>query len=255
METTATVPTWLEGITLFSLAFVVVICWGLYMVGRRTENKGAAWFAIGYIVVWYVLLYILNTRNTFQIRPDVPPRLLQPVVLGLVIPLLLFGLIKPLRELMFAIPLPWIVGVQAFRIMGAVFFVLYFMGYMPAIFGIPASIGDIVVSLAALPLAYLISKRHPQALTWTVIWSIFGMADHLLAFSIGFLTSPGPLRDLTPFGGTNSIITLYPMVIFPTFRVPVGLFINIFLLWKIRRERQQSGHYAPKMPAMSAAGD
>jgi len=237
---TVLIPTWLESIILFDLIFVAVLCWGLYIVGQRSNTRGAAWFAIGYVLVWYGLLYLLNSQNTFQIRPDMPPRLLQPVILGLVVPSLLFGFIRPLRELMFAIPLTWIVGIQVFRIIGAIFLVLFFLGYMPAIFGVPFAIGDMIIGVTALPLAYLIGKRHPRALAWTVAWAIFGMADHLLAFGIGFLSSPGPLRHLTSFGDTNPILTMYPMVIFPTFRVPLGLFLNIFVLWKVRRAHRTS---------------
>lgn len=255
METTVMVPAWLESIMVFDLIFVAVLCWGLFTVGQRSNNRGAAWFAMGYLLLWYALLYLLNIRNTYQIRPDVPPLLLQPVVLGLVIPLLLFGLIKPLRELMFAIPLTWIVGVQAFRVMGTLFLVLYALGHLPAIFGVPAGIGDTIISFAALPLAYLISKRHPYALAWTVAWALFGMADHLMAFSIGFLSSPGPLRHLTSFGGTNPIITMYPLVIFPTFRVPIGLFINIFVLWKVSRERKGLRQQSSTAVSLSAVAD
>lgn len=255
METTVAIPAWLDSIMAFDLLFVAVLCWGLFHVGRRSNKRGAAWFAIGYLLLWYAILYVLNTRNTYQIRPDVPPRLLQPVILGLVVPLILFTAIKPLRELMFAIPLTWIVGVQVFRVMGVLFLVLYFLGYMPAIFGLPAGTGDLIITVAALPIAYLISKRHSRALFWAAAWAIFGMADHLMAFSIGFLSSPGPLRDLTSFGSTNPIITMYPLVIFPTFRVPIGLFINIFVLWKIRRERQHAQQPARDLTTASAAAD
>lgn len=255
METTVMVPAWLESIMVFDLIFVAVLCWGLYTTGQRSNNRGAAWFAIGYLLVWYALLYVLNIRNTYQIRPDVPPLLLQPVVLGLAIPLILFGLIKPLRDLMFAVPLTWIVGVQAFRVMGTLFLVLYALGHLPAIFGVPAGIGDTIISFAALPLAYMIRKRHPRALFWTAAWAIFGMADHLMAFSIGFLSSPGPLRHLTAFGGTNPMITMYPLVIFPTFRVPIGLFINIFVLWKVRRERRMLQQHTSGMTTAGAAAD
>ncbi len=233
MQLNDSVPAWLEGIMVFDLVFVAVLCLGMIVVGRRSKNMGAAVFAVGYLIVWYGLLYVLNIKNTYQLRPDVPPRLLQPVVLGLVIPLLLFGLIRPLKALLLAIPLKWIVGMQVFRIMGVIFLPLYFMGHLPAIFGVPAGIGDSIITIVALPLAYLIHKRHPKALLWAGAAAVFGMADHFMAFGIGFLSSHGPLRDLTIFGGTNALITTYPMVIFPTFRVPIGLFINLVILRKI----------------------
>lgn len=233
MDLNQSIPAWLEGVMVFDLVYVAFLCVGLFLVARSSKNMGAGVFAIGYLVVWYALLYVLNIKNTYQLRPDVAPRLLQPVVLGLVIPLLLFGLVRPLKALMLAIPLKWIVGMQVFRIMGVIFLPLYALGYLPAIFGVPAGIGDSIITIVALPLAYLIHKRYPKALMWAAAAAVFGMADHIMAFGIGFVSSHGPLRELTSFGGTNALITTYPMVIFPTFRVPIGLFINIVILAKI----------------------
>jgi len=52
MEGSVEVPAWLEGVTVFDLALVSFLCWGLWIVGRKSNNRGASYFAIGYLMTY-----------------------------------------------------------------------------------------------------------------------------------------------------------------------------------------------------------
>lgn len=243
MNTNLVIPSWLAILQVPSLIFLFGVCWGLYNGSKlvkqpTTSHRIAAWAAIGLVIAWYGTMVFLGTRNVFWIQPGTNPRLALPVGLGIIIPLLLFSQIKPLREVLQAMPLAWLVEIQVIRIIGVVFFILYLQGHLPPQFAIPASIGDAIVSITALPLGQLIRKKHPHALKLAAAWALFGMADHIMAISLGLLTSPGPLQHLFSFGGTNLITTAYPLVLFPIFRVPIGIVINIFVLRKVAQLRK-----------------
>jgi hypothetical protein len=60
-----------------------------------------------------------------------------------------------------AVRQPWIIGVQLYRVLGAIFLILYAADKMPGLFAWPAGIGDIIVGLLA-PVVALAYARDPR---------------------------------------------------------------------------------------------
>ena len=74
-------------------------------------------------------------------------------------------------------------------LVGVVFLVLMARGQMPALWALPAGIGDILVAVTAPWVA-----RHvgmPAGKRRAIIWNLFGMADLIVAVGLGIMTSPG----------------------------------------------------------------
>ena len=78
---------------------------------------------------------------------------------------------------------------------------------------------------------------------WVVLgWNLFGIGDLVLAVTLGFLSTPGPLQRLAlDFPFTEARMVTFPLVIIPSFLVPLFLLLHLFSLRRLKREwRSQS---------------
>ena len=118
----------------------------------------------------------------------------------------------------------WLIGLQIFRVVGAVFLIEMILGHLPGIFAYPAGLGDILVGLVALGvlLAYRKSERIPKAGIFLVIG--LGIADFLSAFFFGFTSSEGPFQLFYPAVTNN--VGLFPTGMIPLFLVPYAIFFH-----------------------------
>lgn len=92
-----------------------------------------------------------------------------------------------------AIPLPWLIAVQLYRVLGVSFLVAYLWQLMPAEFELLAGIGDILIGLAAPLVAYAVMKNLRSARVLARSWNVLGIADLVLAVTLD--SSPPPPRS------------------------------------------------------------
>lgn len=132
----------------------------------------------------------------------------------------------------------WLVSLQLFRAIGAVFLIEMIIGNQPGIFAYPAGIGDILVALSALFI--LIKFRNatsisPKALIFLLLFGIF---DFLSAFFFGFTSSQTPLQLFHP-PVPNQII-LFPTGMIPLFLVPYAIFFHTLSYLNLKMHRGES---------------
>jgi hypothetical protein len=60
---------------------------------------------------------------------------------------------------------------------------------------------------------------------------------------MGALTSPG-LPHLLAFDAPNLLVTSWPLVMVPTFAVPLALMLHGLVLWRLGRETASTGRLA-----------
>jgi hypothetical protein len=120
---------------------------------------------------------------------------------------------------------------QTFRLVGVAFVVVMALGKLPAVFALPAGLGDIAVGLEAAFLARRIRRGivGPGAL-WL---NILGLVDLIVALGIGFAAGPGPARVLFVTPSTEAI-SLLPLVLIPTTVVPLAAALHVLSLAKLR---------------------
>ena len=172
------------------------------------------------------------------------------------VPTVLFGLLIPLMtaavglrlsgsiaSLVSAIPLHWIVAAQVYRIGGGIFLVLWADGRLPWQFALPAGIGDVMTGCFAVVVAVLLAQKAPGALRAAYGWCLFEIADLVVAVTMGAMTSPGRAH-LLAFDAPNLLISSYPLVMVPTFAVPLALMLHGLVLWRLRRESASTGRLA-----------
>lgn len=126
----------------------------------------------------------------------------------------------------------WLVGLQLWRAIGAVFLLELARGELPAVFALPAGVGDVLVAVVAL--AVLLSHRSkpnidrgPLLLVLTL-----GVLDFLSAFFFGFTSSEGP-QQLFAHDFPNRVL-LWPTGMIPLFLVPYAIFFHVlsWLNWR-----------------------
>jgi hypothetical protein len=221
--------------------FVAAIGLGLIWIGAahmkapaRTRYGTAAALSAAFIA-WFAAAQYLALENVYQPTPNGS---LPTVLLGLLIPLIAAAvslwLSPSIASLVSAIPLPWIVAAQIYRIGGGIFLMLWADGRMPWQFALPAGIGDVVTGAVAVVVAILLAQNAAGARRAAYVWCLFGIADLVVAVTMGGLTSPG-LLHLLAHDAPNVLITSYPLVMVPTFAVPLALMLHGLVLWRLRQ--------------------
>jgi hypothetical protein len=128
---------------------------------------------------------------------------------------------------------------HSFRVTGVVFLLYLALGHLPALFALPAGLGDIATGIAAP----LVARRLAQGTGRRAAWwfNAFGMTDLVVALTLGALTGFG-LLSITPSGAP---IAELPLALIPTAAVPVLFALHITSMVTLAR--------APR-PAPSATG-
>src|ERR1041385_9132108 len=101
---------------------------------------------------WMALSMLLGWLGVFQSGGKVP-LIAFAMIIPIVIGVWLIRRSAAVREILHAVPQSSMVGVQAYRGLGAIFLVLYGQRLLPEVFALPAGVGDVMVGFAALLVA------------------------------------------------------------------------------------------------------
>lgn len=127
------------------------------------------------------------------------------------------------------------------RVVGVLFLLVMALGHLPAIFALPAGLGDIAIGLAAPTVARRLARGDHQG---AVRFHLLGLLDLVVAISIGYLAGLGPFRplDITP---TTEPLSLLPLALVATVAVPTALALHVVVLRQLRitarRRQDQAG--------------
>jgi hypothetical protein len=91
-------------------------------------------------------------------------------------------------------------------------------------------VGDVAVGLLASAVALTAFRNRRTEARRVSWWNVLGVADPIIAVSTGFLTSRSALQD-----SPNEVVTVFPMVLIPTFLVPLSTLLHIMSLIKLKR--------------------
>jgi hypothetical protein len=129
---------------------------------------------------------------------------------------------------------------HSFRVAGVALLLTMALGHLPALFALPAGLGDITAGIAAPLIARQpASGTNRRAALW---FSAFGLTDLVVALTLGALTG-FQLINVTPSGAPISEL---PLALIPTAVVPLLLALHITSVSALRK--------APRTPLPAAAG-
>jgi hypothetical protein len=184
--------------------------------------------------LWFAAAVALAYAGAFRGMPGSPPTIEFGVFLPIVIGLVWLWRSAAAKRLLDAVPQSWLVGLQFYRVLGAIFLVMYAQGRMPAAFALPAGGGDVAVGLLAPIVAIAYARGVAGRELLVVGWNLLGLFDLANAIATGFLTSPSPFQMLS-LNAPNQLITEYPLVLVPLFGVPLAVLLHVASLIKLRR--------------------
>lgn len=219
---------------IFAFSVWAIAHWTLYK--KRMERRGLISVVVAVVLLgWLLLVNILSRSDFFATNPLFAPNLF----IGF---LVLFELLRRLfssstiKRIIEKAPMEWIIGVQTYRIAGVVFLDLHAQGLLPAAFAIPSGYGDIIVGITAPIVAIVYYLRKSYARKLAILWNYIGIADLIIALTMGALAFPLPAQFLSNDVSTE-ILALYPMAIIPLFAVPLALVLHLLGLRALKVAR------------------
>jgi hypothetical protein len=229
------------------VAVVLMVLFGLFLAQSRLDSadvtaRRVAALIAGGLVAWLLAAIWLARVELFRAGADgpIPPFIAYGTGLPILIGIAFILRSRAFGRILAAIPQHWLVGVQLYRTLGIIFLVSYADGLLPGVFAIPAGYGDILVGLSAVFVAYLYAKNGLAARRAVIGWNVLGIADLVVAVTLGTLSSPGPLHVLS-LDNPNVMISAYPLVMVPIFAVPLSILLHVCSLTKLSRDaREQS---------------
>jgi hypothetical protein len=248
------IPTWLKYDVLGgSIAIIATLVIGLNRVlvravwgtrERRTAVLGASVVLVG----WFFVALWLGRTGVYRAGPDDLPTIQFGILLPILAGVALAWVSPAVARLIDAVPGPWLVMVQLYRVLGFTFLVLYAAGRLPGFFAWPAGLGDMLVGGLA-PAVALAYSRDPKGRTSTVIlWNALGILDMTVAVVTGFLTSPSRIQPFA-FDPQNELITAFPLVLIPTFIVPLSILLHLASLTQL--EPLRHARAVPARPSIA----
>jgi hypothetical protein len=161
-----------------------------------------------------------------------------PIAVGVAAPLALFfawlRVSQSFREFVLSLDLRLIAAMQAWRWAGLGFLSLYAHKVLPAVFALPAGLGDMAIGVTA-PWIVLALVREPgfAARGAFIRWNVLGILDLVIAVSIG--TVSAILATGAPGQISTAPMATLPLLLIPAFLVPVFLMLHTTALLQSRR--------------------
>ena len=193
------------------------------------------------LLIWFGFAALAGTMGVFATGPD---HLFRPVALAVIGPvaafLALYMASPGFRGFVLSRDLRLVTMLQAWRVIGFSFLLLYAHGVLPGLFAWPAGLGDIAVGLSA-PLVVLALARDPEfaASRGFVVWNLLGLADFVAALVVAVLAS-GAIPALVAGGLTSAPMEVWPLFLFPGFFVPLFIFLHLTALFQARALRRSA---------------
>jgi len=211
--------------------FVGMMVVGVVVAVGAHQTGGTKIAAV--VGAWFAVDVALGAAGVFAAEPNTTV----PIIgLGIVLPIAVgtWLLTRPgsLATVAERLPLPWLVGVQLFRAIGVLFLVAWALDLMPAVFALPAGIGDVAVGLAAPFVARRLERDPVGGRRMAVAWNVAGIADLVLAVTLGFLSSPSAFQLLSK-ADPNALVSRMPFVLIPVFGVPIAIVLHIVALRRL----------------------
>jgi hypothetical protein len=97
-----------------------------------------------------------------------------------------------------------------------------------------ATIENVATGIVAVVVAAQLGRNAIGAHRATYVWCLFGIADLVVAIAMGAMTSPGRVH-LLALDAPNLLVTAYPLVMVPTFAVPLALMLHGLVLLRLQR--------------------
>jgi hypothetical protein len=187
------------------------------------------------LTAWLLLVLSSGAAGAFVGPPGTPP---VAIAIGVAAPLVVFfaslWLSHSFREFVLALDLRLIAGMQAWRWAGMGFLALYAHNVLPAVFALPAGLGDMAIGVTA-PWMILALIRQPgfAASGAFIRWNVLGILDLITAVTIATVSTI--LATGAPGEISTAPMATLPLLLIPAFLVPLFLMLHTAALMQSRQ--------------------
>jgi hypothetical protein len=189
--------------------------------------------------LWTGLAAALGSANLF-----VGTNPIGPVVIGTVItfPLVAAAVAAwrspAARAALLGMPMPFLIGLNVWRIAGGFFLLLAAAGRLGGPFPYSAGWGDVITGALALPVAWLALRGEGKALVWA--WNAFGMLDLVAALAFGIVSANGSPLQIIHAGEGSQAVQMMPWSLIPTVLVPMFLIVHGIIFARLARPAERT---------------
>jgi hypothetical protein len=190
--------------------------------------------------LWTGLAAALAGANLFLgSNPLGPPTIGTVIAFPLVATAVAASISPSVRASLLGMPVPFLIGLNVWRIAGGFFLLLAAEGRLAGPFPYSAGWGDIITGVLALPVAWLALRGQGRALIWT--WNAFGMLDLVAALAFGIISANGSPLQIIHAGEGSEAVQMLPWALIPTVLVPIYLIVHGIIFARLA----QAGQRAP----------
>jgi hypothetical protein len=119
---------------------------------------------------------------------------------------------------------------QIFRVVGVTFLVVMALGKLPAVFALPAGLGDMAIGVEAV---FVARNLRRGVVGHRAVWfNVLGLVDLVVALAIGFAAAPAVVRLLL-ISPTTEAISLLPLALIPATVVPLAAALHLLSLRRL----------------------
>jgi hypothetical protein len=199
-------------------------------LGRGSATRVAGGFTILW-GAWVLASVLLAKADVYRFEPT---RLLPWLPVGLIGSLAAALLLTRIPVVSRILAQPdglWRLTVpQIFRTVGVTFLVVMALGKLPAVFALPAGLGDMAIGVEAVFIAR--NLRRGVVGRRAVWFNILGLVDLVVALGIGFAAAPAAVRLLLVSPSTEAI-SLLPLALIPATVVPLASALHLLSLRRL----------------------
>jgi hypothetical protein len=197
-----------------AVAAIPVALWATARsLGRSTEFVPVL---AASLVLWLTSTSILALLGAYRPRAGIPGTAIALVVaVGLSTAAVrrVRSLTELLRE---PAAQPVLIWLQLWRLDGLAVLVLWWQGLLPALFAVPAGVGDLLIGITAPIVAANLHRRR-----LAIAWNVAGLAVLVGAVALAIMTTQGSF-GMFASDTSSTAMTLFPMAIVPTFLVTLS---------------------------------
>ena len=174
-----------------TVAASIVVGFLAWSMAETTRGRATVLAALG---AWFALVLAIGATGVLSPAGGGAPALGLIVVLPIAALVWAYFALPSVRVAMAATPLPALIALNAIRLLGVTFLILYAEGRLPAPFAPSAGWGDVFIGATALPLAWAVTRFGARVRPLVFLWNALGVADLVAALTLGPLSAPGPLQ-------------------------------------------------------------
>jgi len=205
--------------------------------GKERGGSAAIGLSVFLICIsWFTVIVAIALAGGFNAAVGERPLALLFAVL---MPVAVFGLsylsIKAFRSWVLGLDMRHLILLHSWRMVGMGFVFLFFYDRLPALFALPAGLGDAAAAMGAIFLGIALYERTDTVPDKRVFfWNTFGLIDFVIAVSLGVMTRTGEILHFSGSVGSE-IMGTFPLALIPGFAVPFYVITHLIIYAQLRQ--------------------